>query len=150
MRKEGYLWEEWFFFFFFFLVYQGTQGNLAALVYIRLSKRTSFLEPYKKWGSFSEVHSFVVFPSWLSGNQSSSTHEDVGSIPGFTQWVRESGVGVGCGVDRRCSCDLVQLWCRLASVAPFWPLATSVALKRKKQKQTIHLFIYNVFFWMSG
>ena len=36
--------------------------------------------------------------------------EDVGSIPGPTQWVKRSGVAVSCGVGRKCGSDLMLLW----------------------------------------
>ena len=29
------------------------------------------------------------FPSWLSGNESDYIHEDSGSIPALTQWVKD-------------------------------------------------------------
>ena len=53
-------------------------------------------------------------------------HEDVGSIPGLTQWVKRwSGIALSCGVGRRCGSDpgLLWMWRRLAPEALIWPLA---------------------------
>ena len=65
----------------------------------------------------------------------------------FNPWPRSVGwgcsVAVNCGVGHRHGSDfaLLWLWRRLAAVAPIWPLAwelpyaTSVALKKQKNKQ---------------
>ena len=79
---------------------------------------------------------------WCSGTNPTSVHEDVGSIPGLTQWVGKSSIAMSWCVGRRHGSDpaLLWLWCRLAAVALIrpraWepPYAEGVALKRQKDK----------------
>ena len=66
-------------------------------------------------------------------------HQEEGSIPGRTQWVKDPSIAMNCDVGRRHGSDLalLWLWCRLADVAPTGPIAweppyaTAVALKKK-------------------
>ena len=53
-------------------------------------------------------------------------HEDVGSSLSFAQCVKDLALlWAVCGIGQRCSSNLLLLWlrCRLAAIAPIWPLA---------------------------
>ena len=75
-----------------------------------------------------------------------SNHEVACSIPGLTQWVKDPGIVVSCGIGQRYSWDPVLLWHRLAAVVLIQPLAweppyaEGAALKSKKIKIKPDLF----------
>ena len=72
-----------------------------------------------------------------------STHEEAGSIPGLSQWVKGSGVAVSCGEGHRHGSDLMLLW--LTAASPIRSLAwellyvTGVVLKRKKRNVCLNI-----------
>ena len=79
---------------------------------------------------------------WFSGLRTwHHLCEDVGSIPGLTQWVKD--LAASCSVGCSCSSDPVLLWLWLAAAALIWflawelPYATGVAIKKKKKKNVL-------------
>ena len=77
--------------------------------------------------------------------------EDVGSIHGLAQWVKDSGVAVSSGVGLRHSLDpvLLWLWHRLAAMALIQPLAWEGAFlccgcgpKKRKKKVLKYNFLH--------
>ena len=64
----------------------------------------------------------------------------MGSIPGFSQWVKDLALLASCGIGHRCNLDPVLLWLCLwpAAAAPIASdllCAAGMALKRKKKKK---------------
>ena len=71
-----------------------------------------------------------------------SIHENAGSIPVLTQWVKGSGISMSYGVGHRCGSDLMllRLWRRSAVAGLLYPLAQELqyaagaALKSEKKR----------------
>ena len=76
-----------------------------------------------------------------------STHEDAGSIPDLTQWIKGSGIALSCSIGCRCSSDLALLWLwyRPAATAPIrhlaweFPYTMGADLERQKKKKLLHI-----------
>ena len=75
----------------------------------------------------------------------------MGSISGLTQWVKDLGVAVSCGMGLRLRLNpvLLRLWCRLTTSAPILPLAWELPYdkgvaqkdqKKKKKKNALRFF----------
>ena len=63
-------------------------------------------------------------------------HEDTSSIPGLSQWLKDLALLVSCSVGHRHGsyATYLWLWCRLAAVAPIWPLAWEIPGEKSKKE----------------
>ena len=73
------------------------------------TKNAADLKNVSTWEYFCRLDSMKQ-NFWASGNTSlNRNHEVVGLILGLTQWVKDPGIAVSCGVGHRHGSDLVLL-----------------------------------------
>ena len=79
-------------------------------------------------------------------------HEDVSSIPGFTQWIKDLVLSVSCAIGFRHGSDLALLWLwfRPAAAVLIQPLALGTSIycgwspkktKKKKKRLFVHILV---------
>ena len=110
----------------------------------QLTMRLHPHEPNINWKYCEVKNAFRSSHCGSAVTNPTSSHENVGSIPGLAQWVKVSSISVSCDVGCRHASEstLLWLWYRPEAAAPIWPLAwelsyaASVALKRQKQNKT--------------
>ena len=83
---------------------------------VRQSQEISWLCCCQKSGLWSSHYGSAI-------TNPTSIHEDVGSIPGLAQWVKDLALPWGSGMDCRYGLDSTLLWLRLAAAALIQPLA---------------------------
>ena len=83
----------------------------------RKSRRGDEEGKKKKWRIFPDKFHSRSSHHGAAEMHPTSNHEVAGLIPGLIQWVKDPA--------------LLWLWCRLAAVAPIWPLAWEKPKKKK-------------------
>ena len=84
--------------------------NFLSLVHKEMTETSAFLVPSNNYAEAQKSGTWGVpiVVQWIKNL--TSIHEDGGSVPGLTQWVKGSGVALSSGVDCRYGLDLALLW----------------------------------------